>query len=505
VSEPHLLDAAGVAKRFGAVTALSDAALTVSPGEIVALMGANGAGKSTLIKILTGALAADSGTIRIRGHARRITSPAAARAAGMMPVYQEPALIPDLDIADNLKLSATPAGPFLARAEALGISDLDLSVPAGRLPLATLRVLDLARALAVEPDILILDEMTAALPSDLVERVLDVLRAEAAAGRGVVFISHRFPEISVLCHRATVLRDGRSVGSVPIEPGVEERVVEMMLGERMARAHAGAAGRAPSRRPAREGVPQLRVEALAVGRKLADVSFELRAGEVLGVVALEGQGQDELFEVLAGFERPRAGGIEVRGRTARFRHPADAIGMGHALVPGDRAEALLMQRPVRENIALPAAARPAHWGPIDMRDERRRVARAIEALQIDTRAGGEVRRLSGGNQQKVTLARWIAAGVQTLLCFDPTRGIDIRTKHQIYPLLRELAAEGTAVLLYTSDLEEVQLVCDRAVVIFAGRVVDEIDAAEADQQTLMRAVHGLGRLPAAMATGEQPS
>ena len=493
MSEPLLLNAAGVARRFGAVTALSDAALDVAPGEIVALMGANGAGKSTLIKILTGALAADSGTIRIQGVERHITSPGAARAAGMMPVYQEPALIPDLDIADNLKLSATPVAPFLARAGALGITGLDLSTPAGRLPLATLRVLDLARALAVGPDILILDEMTAALPTDLVERVLATLREEAAAGRGIVFISHRFPEISALCHRASVLRDGRTVGSVPIEPGVEERVVEMMLGERIARAKAGTT---PPRPPARDRVPQLRVDGLAVGRKLADVSFDLQAGEVLGVVALEGQGQDELFDVLAGFEHPRAGRIEVDGRPARFHHPADAIAAGHALVPGDRAEALLMQRPVRENIALPFAARPARWGPIDMGEERRHVDRAIEALQIDTRAGGEVRRLSGGNQQKVTLARWIAAGVRTLLCFDPTRGIDIRTKHQIYPLLRDLAAEGAAVLFYTSDLEEVQLVCDRAVVIFAGRVSDEITAAEADQQTLMRAVHGLGRLPA---------
>jgi len=237
----------------------------------------------------------------------------------------------------------------------------------------------------------------------------------------------------------------------------------------------------------------LRVRGLKTGTRLSDVSLDLRRGEVLGVVALEGQGQDELFDVLGGQRRATAGTVEVDGKPRVFHHPADAIAAGLTLVPGDRAHALLMARSVRENIAIPLLARVATWGAIPMRDEAVRVNSAIERLQIDTRAQGEVRRLSGGNQQKVTIARWIARGVETLLLFDPTRGIDIRTKRQIYTLVRELADQGAAVLFYTSELAEVRLACDRAVVIFGGRVVDEIDAADADEPTLMRAAYGLSR------------
>jgi len=227
--------------------------------------------------------------------------------------------------------------------------------------------------------------------------------------------------------------------------------------------------------------------------RLKEVSFELHAGEVLGIVALEGQGQDELFGVLSGMRRPSRGSLQVDGQEVHFRHPADAIRKGLVYVPGDRVEALLMQRSVRENIALPTSARPRRWGLIDMGAETQRVRGAIERLQIDTRAQGEVRRLSGGNQQKVTIARWVAGNVRTLLCFDPTRGIDIRTKREIYQLLRDLAEAGTAVLLYTSELEEVQLACDRAVVIFGGRVVDDIPSSVADEPTLIRAAYGLPR------------
>jgi ribose transport system ATP-binding protein len=485
-----LLQASGIAKSFGAVRALEDASLELRAGEVVALMGANGAGKSTLVKILTGALRPGAGRVLIRGREARVGSPAEARKSGLVPVYQEPSLIPDLSVADNLRLSGTPAGPFLEWVEQLGISGLRLDEEAGRLPLATLRILDLARALASEPDVLLLDEMTAALPTDLVTRVLEVMQRQKALGRGVIFISHRFLEIASLCDRATVLRDGRTVGDLEIAEGVEDRIVEMMLGARVERAARVAA---PEAGTARAGPPRVRARGLAAGTRLADVSFDLYPGEVLGVVALEGQGQDELFDVLSGFTAPGGGTLEVEGRARRFSHPADAIAAGLVYVPGDRAEALLAQRSVRENIALPFAARLRDWGPIPMRREDARVKMAIERLQIDTRAQGEVRRLSGGNQQKVTIARWIAAGVETLLCFDPTRGIDVRTKRQIYPLLRELAAQGASVLLYTSELEEVQLACDRAVVIFNGKVVDVIEAAQADEPTLMRAAYGLAR------------
>jgi ribose transport system ATP-binding protein len=403
-----------------------------------------------------------------------------------VPVYQEPSLIPDLTVADNLRLGDTPAGKFRHWVAELGIPDLRMDNIIGRLPLATLRIVDLARALAVEPDVLMLDEMTAALPTDLVERVLNVVRGEADAGRAVVYISHRFAEIAAICDRATVLRDGQTVGDLAIEPGIEEQVVELMLGGKVA---AGTASRAVGVKPG--GTPRLRVRGLKTGTRLADVSLDLHAGEVLGVVALEGQGQDELFDVLAGKRRATGGTVEVSGRHVSFHHPADAIAAGMTLVPGDRAQALFMQRPVRENIAVPLLAGIRNWGAIAMRDEAVRVSSAIERLQIDTRAQGEVRRLSGGNQQKVTIARWIAKGVETLLLFDPTRGIDVRTKRQIYALVRELADQGAAVLFYTSELAEVPQACDRAVVIFNGRVVDVVEAADADEPMLLRAAYGL--------------
>jgi ribose transport system ATP-binding protein len=238
-------------------------------------------------------------------------------------------------------------------------------------------------------------------------------------------------------------------------------------------------------------VPRLSARSLGAARNLNDVSFELHAGEVLGIVALEGQGQDELFDILSGQARPGTGELFVDGKLAQLRHPSDAIRAGIVLVPADRASALLMQRSVRENIGLPAIAPARRWGLVNMGAEKRRVAAVIDQLQIDTRAQSEARRLSGGNQQKVTIARWLESGVRTFLFYDPTRGIDIGTKREIYQLVRDLAAGGAAVLLLTSELEEIQRACDRAIVIFGGRVVEELTAARADEPTLLRAAHGL--------------
>lgn len=489
-----LLEATDVAKSYGAVVALRSASLAVRPGEVHALMGANGAGKSTLVKILTGAVRPDSGHIAVRGLERTIHSPAEARRGGVVSVYQEPALIPDLDIRSNLRLTETPLEAFRHSLDELGLGGVDLSVLARRLPLATLRIIDLARALAIEPDVLMLDEMTAALPANLTERVLEVVARVRGSTRSVIFISHRMIEIAAVCDRATVLREGETVGVVDVTAGSEERIVELMLGEivgdlptRMAEM-TDAAGLGGT---VRSATPRLSARSLSLGTRLHDVSFALRAGEVLGVVALEGQGQDELFDVLAGSERPSGGELMVEGTAVSFRHPADAIRTGLVYVAADRADALLMQRSVRENIALAFTTQLRQWGLIDLAKERAKVDAAIETLQIDTRATGEVRRLSGGNQQKVTIARWVAGGVRTMLCFDPTRGIDIRTKHQIYVLLRDLADAGAAVLFYTSELKEVQLVCDRAIVIFGGRVVAEIAAADADEPSLLRAAYNL--------------
>jgi ribose transport system ATP-binding protein len=493
VASDLLLTATDVAKHYGAVVALRSASLAVRPGEVHALMGANGAGKSTLVKILTGGVRPDHGEILVRGKPYSARSPAEARRGGIVSVYQEPALIPDLDVRSNLRLTESPVEATRHWLSELGLPDLDLTDIVRELPLASLRIIDLARALANEPDVLLLDEMTAALPANLTERVLEVIARQKGTDRSVIFISHRLIEIAAVCDRATVLREGVTVGVVDVTEGSDDRIVGLMLGEiaRKQPAAAGAGGGSRVTARAADATPRIAARNLSFGTKLTEVSFDLYPGEVLGVVALEGQGQDELFDIASGSERPDGGELLVDGAAVSFRHPADAIRAGLVYVPADRAEALLMQRSVRENIALPFTTRVDSWGLIDVRGERRKVDEAIATLQIDTRAAAEVRRLSGGNQQKVTIARWVAGGVRTMLCFDPTRGIDIGTKQQIYQLLRDLAAAGAAVLLYTSELKEIQLACDRAIVIFGGRVVAEIPVADADEPTLLRAAYDL--------------
>lgn len=502
-----LLDASGVMKRYGSVTALRDASLSIRPGEIHALMGANGAGKSTFVKVLTGAVRPDAGTILLRGERREAHSPADARRSGMVSVYQEPAILPDLTVLENLILTETPVEAFRNHLDELGITNLDLRSHARNLPLATLRVIDLARALAIEPDVLLLDEMTAALPADLTAGVLKAIGKQRGTSRSVIFISHRMLEVAGLCDRATVLRDGSTVGVVDVAPGAEDEIVDLMLGPANEGEERGAAS-VPIKRAApvaTDVIPRLSARGIAAGRNLVDVSFDLRAGEVLGLVALEGQGQDELFDVLSGQIRPSAGDVLVDGRKVRFGHPSDAIRAGVVLVPADRSSALLMQRSVRENVALPRLAGFRNWGLVDMSAERKLVGSSIERLQIDTRAQSEVQRLSGGNQQKVTIARWLGSGVRTFLFYDPTRGIDIRTKAEIYGLVRELAAAGAAVLLLTSELEEIRRVCDRAMVVFGGKVVDEMTADVADEPTLLRSAHGLGAAAASAASAERAS
>jgi ribose transport system ATP-binding protein len=488
-----LLEARDVAKRFDSVVALRSANLAIRAGEVHALMGANGAGKSTLVKIITGVYPADGGEIRLRGAAERFASPAAARRAGIVSVYQDPALVPDLTVAQNLRLAGVKLPAVRSWLARLGIEGLDSSAVIRDLPYTILRLIDLARALASEPDILLLDEITAALPADLSERVFAMIRHWRESGRAVIFISHRMAEVAALCDRATVLRDGVTVGVTEMAKGSEEEIVARMLGPEVARAsahpHHAAAPRAAA------GVPALELRNLGYGHQLNDVSFRLHPGVVLGIAALEGQGQEELFDCIAGIRRNFRGTILVEGRELKPRHPADAIRAGLVLVPANRLTALLQQRSIRENIALPMLRGLSSWGPIPMEAEVRRVNGAIARLQIDTRAESELRRLSGGNQQKVVIARWLASGFKTLLCFDPTRGIDIGTKRQIYALLRELAAAGSAVLLFTSELPEIPLACDRALILFGGRVVREMPAAEADEGTLLRAAHGLVETP----------
>ncbi len=552
-----LLTVRDASKRYGAVVALRSGNLTVEPGEVHALMGANGAGKSTLVKMLTGVIHPDSGTISVRDRPVRITSPAAARRVGLAAVFQDPALVPDLTALQNLRLTGTDVPAVRRWLGTMDLGGIDLGELVGDLPLPSLRMIDLARALARDPQLLLLDEITAALPSDLAERVFLVMRRWREAGRAVLFISHRLAEVRALCDRATVLRDGADVGTLVVSESVEERIVELMLGpgtphppasspaqrERLTSPSHPSRGSeglvqlgvnnlaatpatsvawqttdtevprvdesAPSQRnfsqrvpvshgSGGEGLPILSVCGLRAGTALAEVSLAVRPGEVVGVAALEGQGQDVLFDILAGRRRADGGEIAVGGRPLRARTPYDAIRAGVVLVPADRLQGLLPQRSIQENIAAPLYNRVARWGPINGWSEGRRVREAVERLSIDTRAQRQARRLSGGNQQKVTIARWLAAGFRVMLLFDPTRGIDVGAKRQIYALLRELAAGGAGILLFTSELPEIALVCDRALVLYEGRIVRELPAAEADEGTLLRAAHGLTREEAAV-------
>jgi ribose transport system ATP-binding protein len=486
---PPLLHIRGVAKTFGAVRALRSADLEVRAGEAHALMGANGAGKSTLVKIITGVFPADAGEMVLAGQPVAFRSPAEARRAGIVSVYQDPAIVPDLTVAQNMRLARVSTDKVKAAMRDLGVERIPLATVAREVDFALLRLIDLARALASDPHILMLDEITAALPADLSERVFKVVRDFRNRGASVIFISHRMAEIAMLCDRATVLRDGVTVGVTPTKGG-EETIVNLMLGSDVARATAAPVARVARRETAHES-PALEVKDLSYGHALKGVSFQVERGEVLGVAALEGQGQEELFDCIAGVRRADAGEVQAEGRVLKLRYPADAIRAGLVPVPANRLVSLLPQRSVQENVALAAFGRLRSWGPIAMGEERRRVDMAVRKLQIDTRAAAEVRRLSGGNMQKVVIARWIAAGFKTLLCFDPTRGIDIGTKKQIYALMREIADQGLSVLLFTSELPEIRLACDRAIVLFGGRISGEMPAAEADEARLLRAAHGL--------------
>jgi ribose transport system ATP-binding protein len=481
-----LLEINSVAKSYGPVVALKKANLSVRPGEIHALLGANGAGKSTLVKILTGVITSDTGHISLHGKKVQFSSPDHARKNGIAPVFQDPALIPDVSLQRNLALTGTNEKRFLKELDAMGLS-VNLNEIAANIELPTLRMIDLARALSHDPELLILDEITAALPIDLADKVIEIMNAQKKKGKSVIFISHRLAEIESICDWATVLRDGIDVDSFETNKEIEERIVSAMLGEKNNVANAAR----HTKQNTRNAEVLLEVVNLSGGKNLTDVSFEIKKGEVLGVAALEGQGQDYLFEILAGQAKPDSGEIVVNGQKVSFSHPADAIKLGISYVPGDRKSALMPQRSIRENLALTRFRGFTNWGRIKGKEENRTVDNAVASLEIDTRAKSQVKRLSGGNQQKVTIGRWVTTGFDLLLCFDPTRGIDVGTKQQIYELIRKFADEGKSVLLFTSELREIQLTCDRAIVIYEGKVQTNLEIEKCSEENLMNAAHGL--------------
>ena len=492
-----LLSAQGVAKRYGPVVALRSADLTVEPGEIHALLGANGAGKSTLVKILSGVITADAGATTVHGQPIRLRKPTDAMSAGIATVFQDPSLIPDLTLAQNLRISRLSPDDVMPWLERMNLGHIDLELLVSDVPLAVLRLLDLARALAHDPQLLMLDEITAALTTDQAEYVFGVMREWKEQGRSVLFISHRLGEVLEMCDRATILRNGANVADFDLAGVDEAQLVTAMLGEELVKelSEEAAAESTPIAEAAVAAVSfdtpvVLELEDVRLRDKVNGVSFQLHRGEILGLTALEGQGQDELFQLLSGDHRPSSGRMLVDGKSMNARSPYDAIRKGLVLVPADRQQALLPQRSVRENLSTPLYNRASKWFTL-AGDEAERVDRAVDRLDIDVRAGRQVQRLSGGNQQKVTIGRWLASGFDTLLCFDPTRGIDIQTKAQIYELLRELAADGSSIFLYTSELREIPLVCDRVLVMYNGRIVHEQDAKTATEEVMLTSAHGL--------------
>lgn len=488
MTNPHsLLIATQVAKAYGPVVALKAVDFVVRPGEIHALLGANGAGKSTLVKILAGVQSADAGEVQVNGRTVQFGAPIDAITAGIATVFQDPALIPDLSIAQNLRLSNIRESDFKRWLERFDLDTLDLAALVREVPLDALRMVDLARALARDPHVLLLDEITAALTADQAERIFALLTEWKEMGRSAVLITHRLAEVMRICDRATILRDGRNVALLETARVNQHQLVDAMLGAPVDQVAPDVALSSH----ANQGQAAFEAQALRSKEVVRDVSFTVRSGEILGIVALEGQGQERLFELLSGERQPESGAILVGGQPHRFRSPYDAVRNGVVLVPGDRLLALLPSLSIRQNLATPLFNRIQQWLGIPA-DEAQRVAGAIDRLAIDTRAAAQVRRLSGGNQQKVVLGRWLVGGFRTLLCFDPTRGIDIQTKREIYTLLRELAADGAAILLYTSELAEIPLVCDRVLVMHDGRIVDEQDAASATESSMLTAAHGLG-------------
>lgn len=488
-----LLSVVDIAKSYGPVVALRSANMHVGRGQIHALMGANGAGKSTLVKILAGVQRADTGRISVDGRAVNFRTPADAIASGIATVFQDPALIPDLTVAQNIQISQIDVGKLRKWLAWFDLDRLDLNTLVRELPLEILRLVDLVRAVARDPHVLLLDEMTAALTADQSARVFDLLRQWKADGKSAVLITHRLAEVMRICDQATILRDGHNVAELAIGHVNEHQLVEAMLGAKPEPvATPQDAGRTSNGTgaSASAGNAALDVRAISSRSIVQQVSFTVRAGEIVGLVALEGQGQDRLFDLLSGKRPPTAGTLVVEGQPVRFNSPYDAVRRGIVLVPGDRLLALLPHQSVRHNLGLPLFNRLLRWAGIPSA-EQPQVNSAINQLAIDTRAASQVRRLSGGNQQKVVMGRWLVSGFRTLLCFDPTRGIDIQTKRDIYALLRKLAAEGAAILLYTSELAEIPLVCDRVLVMHGGRIVDEQSAAHATESSLLTAAHGL--------------
>ncbi|MFD1522199.1 sugar ABC transporter ATP-binding protein [Pseudonocardia yunnanensis] len=488
MAEEPLLTMRGIVKQFPGVRALDGVDLDVAAGEVHCLLGQNGAGKSTLIKVLAGAHLPDSGEIVWAGEPASFGSPQAADAAGIATIYQELDLVPGLSVAENVVLGHEPArlgftrprdAENLARTllRRLGHPEIPPRRELGRLSAAGQQVVSMARALARDARLIVMDEPSAVLDPEEVRNLFRVIRELTADGVAVVYISHRLEEIREIGDRVTVLKDGRSVArNLPARTTPTADVIRLMTGRTIEYVF-------PERPDTPPGDVVLEVDGLARTGEFADVSFTVRAGEIVGLAGLVGSGRSEILETVYGARKASAGTVRVRGTALRAGSVPAAVRAGMGLAPEERkSQGLLMGEPVFRNVSLSALARFARFGFLTA-DAELPAAGAITA-QLDVRpadATRPVRTLSGGNQQKVVLARWLLQGCSILLLDEPTRGVDVGARSEIYALIQRLSAEGAAIVLVSSEVPEVLGLADRVLVVREGRVVHEAPSAELDE------------------------
>jgi rhamnose transport system ATP-binding protein len=497
-----VLELEHAAKSFGAVRALIDGSVELRAGEVHALLGENGAGKSTLVKILAGVHQPDAGVIRVAGRDVTLHGPAAAREAGIAVIYQEPMLFPDLTVAENIYMGRQPVragrridrGAMNRAASAiftrLGVF-LDPSRLARGLSVADQQLAEIAKALSLSARVLIMDEPTAALTNVEVERLFTVISTLRREGTAVMFISHRLEEVFAICQRVTIMRDGRFVRTAPAAGLDVDTIIRSMIGRDL--------GDMYSKSRVTPGDVVLEVESLSRENVFRDISFTVRRGEIVALAGLVGAGRTEVARAVFGIDRRTSGAVRLSGKPVRNGEPAAAMMAGMAFVPEDRRQqGLVMDLAIDHNMALASLGRLRRAGLIFRSAERGLAATWADRLRLRYgRLRDPVSTLSGGNQQKAVLSKWLARQPSLLIIDEPTRGIDIGTKAEVHRILDELAAAGTAVLMISSELPEVLGLADRVLVLHEGRLAGEFTRADATEDTIMRAATGQARTEAA--------